>query len=139
VNLFLEGRGDYVSNALELTYPLGIVAQVYSTATLAETEALTRQEPGREGTSDYIWQHPERYRLYNHPAPPHLRCPHLRLTVDYPEDLELVRRIYGALYPGNPAFSTGDLVELLRQRPEWAQINGHLVHTNRITWVKSPS
>ena len=139
VRFFSENEYDYVSNALELTYPLGIVAQVYRTSTLAETEALTRGDRDREGTSDYIWQHPERYRLHNLRAPENLSHPQLRLTVDYPEDLELVRRIYGALYPIDPAFSTADIIELIRLHPDWAQLNGHLVHTNRISWGNSAS
>ncbi|HIG56844.1 MAG TPA: spore coat biosynthesis protein F [Candidatus Latescibacteria bacterium] len=134
VDIYLEGEYDYVANALALSYPLGVVAQVYSELTLAETEALTKGRDDRDGTSDYIWQHPERYRLFNLQAPPELTAPEVRLTVDYPEDLQLIELIYEQLYPQDPSFTVGDILQLLERRPEWRQINGHLVHNNRIVW-----
>lgn len=138
VDIYLEGEYDYVANALELSYPLGIVAQVYSEMTLTETEALSKGRYDRDGTSDYIWQNPDRYRLFNLKAPPELTAPEVRLTVDYPEDLQLIKLIYEHLYPQDPSFTVGDILQLLERRPEWRQINGHLVHTNRIVW-QSPS
>jgi spore coat polysaccharide biosynthesis protein SpsF len=33
----------------------------------------------------------------------------LRWTVDTPADFEFVRRVYEALYPANPAFSSDDV------------------------------
>lgn len=134
VDIYLQGGYDFVSNALQLSYPLGIVAQVYSEKTLAECELLTRGENDRDGTSDYIWQHPERYRLFNLEAPPDLTAPDVRLTVDYPEDLELVGLIYDKLYYNNPAFTLADILAQFKANPHWQQINGHITHTNRIEW-----
>ena len=134
VTIYLGGGYDYVANALAQTYPLGIVAQVYSIGILAETEELTRDSRDRDGTSDYIWQHPERYRLCNKEAPPELTAPDIRLTVDYPEDLEVAKLVYEALYGENPAFTTRDILALFSANPEWREINGHLVHNNRIQW-----
>ena len=134
VEIYLGGGYDYVSNALTLTYPLGVVAQVYSTEILAETEELTRGSRDRDGTSDYIWQHPDRYRLCNKEAPPELTAPDIRLTVDYPEDLEVAKLGYEALYGENPAFTTRDIMALFMANPEWREINGHLEHNNRIQW-----
>lgn len=137
VDIYLKGGYDYVSNALSLSYPLGIVAQVYSEKTLAESEALTRGGEGRDGTSDYIWQHPERYKLFNLEAPPELTAPHIRLTVDYPEDLELVELIYEKLYRANPAFTLSDILAQCNANPAWLTINGHITHSNRIEWPTS--
>jgi spore coat polysaccharide biosynthesis protein SpsF (cytidylyltransferase family) len=47
----------------------------------------------------------------------------MRWTVDEPQDFELVRRIYEALYPRNPAFTTHDILELLAAQPELLQLN----------------
>ena len=137
VDIYLKGGYDYVSNALSLSYPLGIVAQVYSEKTLAESEVLTRGGDGRDGTSDYIWQHPERYRLFNLEAPPELTAPHIRLTVDYPEDLELVELIYEKLYRANPAFTMGDILAQCKANPAWLAINSHITNSNRIEWPAS--
>ena len=137
VDIYLRGGYDYVSNALTLSYPLGIVAQVYSEKTLAECEQLSRAETNRDGTSDYLWQHPERYRLFNLLAPPKLTAPDIRLTVDYPEDLELVGLIYEKLYRANPAFTLEDILAQFKANPHWREINGHISHGNRIEWPVS--
>ena len=47
----------------------------------------------------------------------------LRWTVDEPEDLVFVEKIFSALYPGKPDFSYGDVLDVLREHPEWEQIN----------------
>jgi spore coat polysaccharide biosynthesis protein SpsF len=47
----------------------------------------------------------------------------LRWTVDQPADFVLVETIYGELYPTNPAFTTADILALIKRRPELATIN----------------
>ena len=47
----------------------------------------------------------------------------MRWTVDEPEDFELIRQIYEALYPGTPAFTTADILALLAARPELLELN----------------
>lgn len=75
----------------------------------------------REHVSLFITRQPERYRiglLEND-----VDLSHLRWTVDEPEDFEMVRRIYEALYPANPAFTTKDILDLLAKQPELSQLN----------------
>jgi spore coat polysaccharide biosynthesis protein SpsF (cytidylyltransferase family) len=47
----------------------------------------------------------------------------MRWTVDDPRDYEFVRRVYEALYPADPAFTTEDILRLLRHKPELMDIN----------------
>ena len=51
--------------------------------------------------------------------------PEYRLTVDYPEDLELVRHIYNALYRGKP-LALHDVYVWLDDNPQTARINAHV-------------
>ena len=46
----------------------------------------------------------------------------MRLTVDEPSDFELIRRIYGQLYPKNEDFNFYD-VKLFKRHPELQFIN----------------
>lgn len=127
ISTYGAGDYDYVSNALTLTYPLGINAQVFSTALLEKTSGLTSDPVDREDVSRYIWERPDVFRLKNLAAPSELHAPHIRLTVDHPEDLELVRRIYLELYPTKPTFRTRHVLALLRQNPDWLALNTHCV------------
>lgn len=49
--------------------------------------------------------------------------PEYRLTLDYPEDLELIKQIFSTIYPKNPEFSIDDVFALLEQHPELLEIN----------------
>jgi len=54
---------------------------------------------------------------------PSVRWPELRLTVDTPEDFELITRIFDELYQPGEVFSLREIVELCRQRPDLVAIN----------------
>jgi spore coat polysaccharide biosynthesis protein SpsF len=54
---------------------------------------------------------------------PTRRWPELRLTVDTPEDFELVRRIFEALYDPGQVFTLSEILSLCRARPELPAIN----------------
>lgn len=124
---YREGGYDLVCNALELTYPLGIVGTVLSTALLEQVSALTREPLDREDVTRYIWERPSRFKLKNLQAPAELRHPGLRLTIDYPQDLEVVTAVFEALYPSYPAFGTGDIVRFLLNRPDLVARNKSMV------------
>lgn len=49
-----------------------------------------------------------------------------RLTLDYPEDLELLTRIFETLYQEGELFSLDDVVGFLRKNPELMEINSNL-------------
>jgi spore coat polysaccharide biosynthesis protein SpsF len=61
---------------------------------------------------------------------PELCWPDLRLTVDTPEDFELVTRIFDELYQPGKIFSLRSIVEFLRFHPELLTINS-MVHQKR--------
>jgi spore coat polysaccharide biosynthesis protein SpsF len=48
----------------------------------------------------------------------------VRWTVDYPDDYAFVAAVYDALWPANPAFTSGDVRALLRTRPDLARFGG---------------
>jgi spore coat polysaccharide biosynthesis protein SpsF len=57
------------------------------------------------------------------PVDPEVNWPQLRLTVDTPEDFELITRIFDELYTPGLVFSLEDIVELCRCKPELVAIN----------------
>jgi spore coat polysaccharide biosynthesis protein SpsF len=52
-----------------------------------------------------------------------IRWPELRLTVDMPEDFELIRKIFDELYEPTKVFPLSAIVRLCRKRPDLVQIN----------------
>ena len=119
IETFFAGQYDYVANvAGPRPYPVGFEVQVFPTAVLAEVDRLTQNPVDHEHVSLYIYSHPERYRIYYVEASPELYQPDLEVTLDTPEDYQLIQAIFTTLLPDNPDFSALDVVNLLRQQPE---------------------
>jgi len=115
VEVYKEGVYDYVCNDLELTFPLGIYAHVVRVARLVELNRRSDlSENDREDVVRYIFEHPAEYAINNLVAPPEFAFPELRFTIDYPEDMQLVRQIVQRL---GDRFNTLQLLELHRQEP----------------------
>lgn len=116
---------DYLSNMLEPTWPYGMAVEVFSARSLADAQREATDPAEREHVTPFIYWRPQRYRLYSLKRHDDLSA--LRLTVDTPEDYELVRRIFTALYPQNPDFTLTDVQALLTAHPDWLEINRHVV------------
>ena len=56
-----------------------------------------------------------------------VRWPELRLTVDTPEDMELITRIFDELYLPGDIFPLEDIVNLCRKRDDLVAINAKVV------------
>jgi len=52
-----------------------------------------------------------------------LRHPEIRMTLDYPEDLEFVKEIFDRLYTPGKVFMLRDILRLIEKEPSLAQIN----------------
>jgi spore coat polysaccharide biosynthesis protein SpsF len=109
---------DYVTNALTTTYPPGAEVFVYKTETLDDAESRATDQGLREHVGLHIYQHPERYRICNLEAPPWFRFPDIHLEVDTQEDFEVVTAVYENLYPQNPGFGLGEVLNFMKAHPE---------------------
>jgi spore coat polysaccharide biosynthesis protein SpsF len=124
VDLLRSEGADYASNSLgELSFPLGFDVRCFTGEALRRSAALSDDMNDRVHGSYFIYRNPELFRLAGWRAPDELKWPELRLTVDEPADYEVVRRVFDELYPGNPHFTAGDIVRLLRERPELVALN----------------
>jgi spore coat polysaccharide biosynthesis protein SpsF len=115
---------DYVSNCHHRTYPRGLDTEVVRAETLARAHAEATEFAEREHVTQFIWRRPNRFRMVDVcDSEDHSD---LRWTVDTPEDLDLVRRIYEALYPVDSTFSYWAALELVARSPELQSINNHV-------------
>lgn len=114
---------DYLS--IDSTrYPRGLDAEIFPRALLDEAAAQATDPAEREHVTPYIYCRPERFRLGTPLAPDEpVDPPGQRWCVDEPADYELVRRLLEALLPSNPAFGWQDCCNLLRDHPDWMDIN----------------
>jgi len=126
INFFANNieKYDYVSNTLERSYPKGMDAEITSFDTLKEAHFNAYDPFDRENVTPFIKKRPQQFRLYNILYKTDMsRC---RWTVDTPEDLELITKIYDALYYKNPLFSLNDILDLMNSNPQLENINAHV-------------
>lgn len=119
----LTEKNDYTSIGGS-TYPLGLSAEIcrFEVLQCAYQQALLSSQ--REHVTLYIYQHSHQFKVQKIKNETDLS--HLRLTVDHPEDFELITRIYEALYSNNKNFNTEDILNLLEKNPDWALMNVHI-------------
>ena len=106
-----ETGADYVSNvAPERTFPHGLDVEAMQADALRQAATEASEPYDREHVTPFIYRQPERFRIEGLMRAPSLA--HLRWTVDYAQDLDFVRHVYGALYAANPDFTTEDVAAL---------------------------
>jgi spore coat polysaccharide biosynthesis protein SpsF len=125
VGRHLREGADYTDNCrLVKTFPRGLDVEVANTAAL-EIAARDGQAPeDREHVTFYFYHsRPDRFRIALLEARGALRRPELRLTVDVPEDLALMRAIYDRLYGAERYVPTEQAIALLDREPVLATLN----------------
>lgn len=112
---------DYCSNTLNPTFPEGLDIEVFRFSALERADREARLASEREHVTPYIWKNPDLFQVRNFEYPENISD--WRLTVDKPDDLELMRAIFAALGKTNNLFSYRDVIDLLKQKPELREIN----------------
>ena len=126
INFFTNNteKYDYVSNTLERSYPKGMDAEVISFKTLKEAHFNAYEPYDREHVTPFIKKRPQQFRLYNILYKRDIS--NCRWTLDTPEDLELISKIFESLYYQNTFFSLKDMLDQMERTPKWETINAHV-------------
>lgn len=128
VKKFLDNaeKVDYVSNIIKRTFPDGLDTEVIGYEALHKAWQEVTDEFWREWATMYFVENPQKFRLMN--VEYFRDLSKLRWTLDYREDLEFIREVYKHLYSNNEnIFYMEDILKLLEQRPEIAEINSKYV------------
>lgn len=109
---------DYVANTIppKWTVPDGMDVEVFSFQKLEQAWREAKRPSEREHVTFYFWKNPEVFSVYRYNLKEDFS--EYRLTVDYPEDFEVVKSIFTSLYPGNPLFTMEDIINFLKDNPD---------------------
>lgn len=120
---FLQNGYDYARLGLD-TYPRGLDTEVFTFAALKRAYEQAEKAYEKEHVTPYILEHPEQFRIqvYNQRE----NDSRYRLTLDTPEDWELIRKIYFELYQGE-IVKWPTVKKLLEARPDLVRINAGVV------------
>ncbi|MDH4209154.1 MAG: glycosyltransferase family protein [Anaerolineae bacterium] len=121
--LDLQPGIDYACNVLpRRTFPRGLDTEVMRFDVLEQAWREDLNLASREHVTPYIQRNPDLFRI--HGVLNDVDHSHMRWTVDTPQDLEFVRRIYDHF--ADDPFSWLDVISLLDRHPEWLLINRHV-------------
>ncbi len=115
---------DYVSTD-HAVYPRGMDVEVFSSDMLQMANSNAMQPADREHVTPYFYQNPDRFSIGTYSKD--LQASHYRLTVDTPEDFQLIQILLESLYPKNHKFNLEDLLKCLQENPQWSYINQHIL------------
>ncbi|MEY4747475.1 MAG: hypothetical protein RLZZ416_524 [Candidatus Parcubacteria bacterium] len=128
---FESAHCDYISNVLpgERTFPRGLDCEVFSRAALEKADTQARKPYQREHVTPYVHENKTREFVIG----PQVNAsgayarPQFRLTLDYPEDYELLAKLYDVFYKEGTIVSTEKVLAYLDAHPEIAALNAHCV------------
>ena len=69
----------------------------------------------------------KKFKIHNYESEEKFNRKDIRLTLDYPEDYQIIKKIFEELYPLNNDFSAGDIIEYLDKNPKVKNINKNCV------------
>jgi spore coat polysaccharide biosynthesis protein SpsF len=129
VTSFFEAGVDFAANRLpppvKRTYPIGLDTEVVTFAALERAWSEAAEKYQREHVMPYFYDQEGRFNIRVVHTDPDYGS--LRWTVDTPQDLELVRRIFGH-FDNRDDFSWLDVLALFEREPDLAQINASVRH-----------
>lgn len=108
-------------------FPIGLRVQVMTMDCLNKCENLAGSEEHREHATKYIFDNPEQFSVSYYPAAGRwadLNRPELTFAVNYGENLELVRKIFGEAAINDPDFGMEKIVQVFDSHPEWGHLMG---------------
>lgn len=115
-------QADYASNIDPPSFPDGLDCECFTANTLRRASLEATHTPEREHVT--LWMREKRSQLRRANLSAIFDASHLRLTVDYPDDLEAVRRITSQLST-NDTFDYFDILRVLDSDPTVATLNQH--------------
>jgi len=124
IDIFLQGKYDYVTTFLELSFPFGTEVEVFSFNALEKMWKNAQLPSERENVTPYFYNNKNKFRIYN--LKNSKNQSHFRWVVDTNEDLELVRLIVSKIK--KRPILMDDIIHLLTLEPELVKINKHIKH-----------
>jgi spore coat polysaccharide biosynthesis protein SpsF (cytidylyltransferase family) len=101
--------------------PVGVAANAVRVSALARVCELKSERDTEVWAGYFTDTGLFRTRLVG--ADPHHHAPHLRMTLDYPEDYQFFQAVFAHLHRPDRIFSLDEILDLLRRHPEIAEIN----------------
>lgn len=136
-----EAWRRHVENGNDVTttdnLPEGTHFEIYTLEALEASHDRGTEWHRSEGCSRYVREHRSEFKVEVITPPPELARMDLRLTVDYPEDLVLCRRVYEVFQDKAPMIPLAEIVDFLDANPDLTALVAPFVVEKRV-WPDEP-
>lgn len=122
IQTFLVNNAVYANNGKN-GLPGGMSAQVFLWSALKKSSEMTQEPLDREHVTLHIKRHPELFPPVYLVASKATYWPELMLTLDEADDYKLLKRIIEHFGEDNPYFGCAEVIQVLREHPDWIAIN----------------
>lgn len=103
------------------TFPRGLDTEVFSFGVLEETFNNANERYQREHVTPFIYENPEKFKVFFIKAEGKLKRPDIRITLDTKQDFELISKIINHF--DTIDFNTEDVINFLENKPKLLEIN----------------
>lgn len=79
----------------------------------------------------YIYRNNKKFKIIGFDVPQKFRRPEIRLTMDYPEDLILIRKIVSSLPKNKKIPNLETIIKIIDKNKKLQKINSQYSHKNR--------
>lgn len=117
-------RADFSCNVGERTFPRGMDTEVFKASLLLQIETQAEIPGDFEHVTQFVHRQKEKFRILNLAAATNYS--QYRLTVDTPEDFELIKILFEEISKQTPEFGLAEIVRFLENNPKIAAINAHI-------------
>ena len=107
-------------------WPYGSAAELISKTALKVINLEAKDQVYKEHTIPYFFDNPEKFSIKKLQSPASVLRPNYYFTVDFPEDLELIRKIFKTLKNEGDYFTFRRVIKLIDENQEFLNINQHL-------------
>jgi len=137
LEIFLKNNFDILGVDRKRTFPLGLNFQIFTKKALEISWKDNRDI--HKDNFDKIFISPAKYMLEkrkfkNYTIISKKDYSDIRLTLDYPEDFEMISKIYQKLYPHNKKFGLPEILDFFEKNPKILQINAK--HSKKIPPIR---
>lgn len=125
ITKLIEEGYDHVTNNLPPSFPEGLDCEAFKKSALDRSEKEAETAFEREHVTQYIYHHPEIFKIGNVSNGENLS--YLRWTVDKDVDFEMVKAVYAHRNPANKGILLMDeILDILKANPEIEKINSEV-------------
>ena len=126
INKHEETEADFIYTSHRNGWPLGCVAELISVKALKDISNKTKDSLYLEHIIPWFHTNHTDYKCLAIESPSNLRRPEYYFTVDYPEDLELVKTVFKKLRGLGDFFDFDEVIKLCDDNPSILDVNRHL-------------